>query len=89
MKTPAITGENVISKIYLLRGQKVMPDRDLAEMYGVETRRLNEPSPSWEKQKPGTGKGFNIPGLIQPVRFAGNKCFKKNLFHFSGTGLLD
>ncbi len=42
MKTPAITGENVISKIYLLRGQKVMLDRDLAEMYGVKTRRLNE-----------------------------------------------
>ena len=32
----------VISKIYLVRGQKVMLDRDLAEMYGVETRRLNE-----------------------------------------------
>jgi len=30
------------SKIYTLRGQKVMLDRDLAAMYGVETRRLNE-----------------------------------------------
>src|SRR6186713_1996807 len=35
--------ENVIiSKIYLVRGQKVMLDEDLAEMYGVETKRLNE-----------------------------------------------
>ncbi|WP_415161465.1 ORF6N domain-containing protein [Parafilimonas sp.] len=34
--------EAVINKIYLIRGQKVMLDRDLAEMYGVETRRLNE-----------------------------------------------
>ncbi|VFB14395.1 KilA-N, DNA-binding domain protein [Bacteroides heparinolyticus] len=30
------------SKIYELRGQKVMLDRDLAEMYGVETRSLNQ-----------------------------------------------
>jgi len=30
------------SKIYEIRGQKVMLDRDLAKMYGVETRRLNE-----------------------------------------------
>jgi hypothetical protein len=32
----------VVSKIYLIRGYKVMLDYDLAEMYGVETRRLNE-----------------------------------------------
>jgi ORF6N domain len=30
----------VINKIYLIRGKKVMLDRDLAEMYGVETRIL-------------------------------------------------
>ncbi len=34
--------EIIISKIYLIRGQKVMLDRDLAEMYGVETRTLNQ-----------------------------------------------
>lgn len=28
--------------IYFVRGQKVMLDRDLAELYGVETKRLNE-----------------------------------------------
>ncbi len=32
--------ETVISKIYSLRGQKVMLDKDLAEMYGVETKQL-------------------------------------------------
>ena len=37
-----ISEELISSKIYLIRGQKVMLDRDLAEMYGVETRRLNE-----------------------------------------------
>ena len=30
------------SKIYVIRGQKVMLDRDLAELYGVETRTLNQ-----------------------------------------------
>lgn len=30
------------SKIYEIRGHKVMLDRDLAEMYGVETRTLNQ-----------------------------------------------
>lgn len=30
------------SKIYEIRSQKVMIDRDLAEMYGVETRVLNQ-----------------------------------------------
>ncbi|NQX43176.1 ORF6N domain-containing protein [Pedobacter steynii] len=31
-----------MSKIYLIRDQKVMLDEDLAGLYGVETRRLNE-----------------------------------------------
>jgi len=34
--------EVVINKIYLIRGQKVMLDEDLAELYQVETKRLKE-----------------------------------------------
>ncbi len=34
--------EVIISKIHLLRGQKVMLDEELAELYQVETKRLNE-----------------------------------------------
>ena len=30
------------SKIYVIRGIKVMLDRDLADLYGVETRTLNQ-----------------------------------------------
>ena len=33
---------NIRSKIYEIRGQRVMLDFDLAEMYGVETRALNQ-----------------------------------------------
>lgn len=34
--------ETIESKIYLIRGKKVMLDRDLAILYGVETRALNQ-----------------------------------------------
>jgi hypothetical protein len=34
--------EIIISKIIVLRDKKVMIDRDLAELYGVTTKRLNE-----------------------------------------------
>lgn len=34
--------QNIQSKIYEIRGQRVMLDRDLAAMYGVETKVLNQ-----------------------------------------------
>jgi hypothetical protein len=37
-----IPNEIIVNKIYLVRGQKVMIDADLAELYGVETKRLKE-----------------------------------------------
>lgn len=37
-----ILQERVESKIFLIREQKVMLDKDLAELYGVETRALNQ-----------------------------------------------
>lgn len=41
-KLSIIPDERVISKIFLIRDEKVMLDSDLAELYGVETRRMNE-----------------------------------------------
>ncbi len=38
----AITDEKVISKIYQLRGKRMMLDSDLAQMYNVETKVLNQ-----------------------------------------------
>ncbi len=35
-------GQVIQNKIYEIRGQRVMLDRDLAVMYGVETKRINE-----------------------------------------------
>lgn len=40
MNTPAVDG--IASRILWLRGHKIILDRDLAVLYGVETRRLNE-----------------------------------------------
>ena len=34
--------ENIESRIFLIRGHKVMIDADLANIYGVTTKRLNE-----------------------------------------------
>ena len=41
-KSITLPDEVIISKIYLIRGQKVMIDRDMAELYGVETRVLKQ-----------------------------------------------
>lgn len=37
-----IPDEAIVNKIFMARGQKVMLDRDLAELYGIETKRLKE-----------------------------------------------
>jgi cell shape-determining protein MreC len=34
--------ETILNKIYIIREKKVMIDRDLAELYGVDTRVLNQ-----------------------------------------------
>ena len=47
-----IPDEVVMSKIYLIRGQKVMIDRDLAELYGVETKYLKRQVRRNEKRFP-------------------------------------
>ncbi len=40
--TTLVPVERIANKIYVIREKKVMLDRDLAELYGVETRRLKE-----------------------------------------------
>jgi phage regulator Rha-like protein len=41
-KKRLIPDEVVMNKIIIVPGQKIMIDRDLAELYGVSTKRLNE-----------------------------------------------
>ena len=40
--TELIPSESIVSRILLLRGEKILLDRDLAALYGVETRALNQ-----------------------------------------------
>ena len=42
MQHGLIPEERIVHHIYFIRGKKVMLDRDLAELYGVPTGRLNE-----------------------------------------------
>lgn len=43
MNTPIlIPSERIVDKIYLIQGKKVMLDRDLAELYGVQTKVFNQ-----------------------------------------------
>ncbi|MCL4321750.1 MAG: ORF6N domain-containing protein [Deltaproteobacteria bacterium] len=42
MPDSIISVELIENKIYLIRNKKVMLDKDLAELYGVETRVLNQ-----------------------------------------------
>ena len=34
--------QKILNRIYVVRGEKIMLDRDLAELYNVETRVLNQ-----------------------------------------------
>ncbi len=42
MKDKLMQTENIQNRIFSYRGSQVMIDGDLAEMYGVEVKRLNE-----------------------------------------------
>jgi hypothetical protein len=35
-----VAEQKILNRIYVIRGEKVMLDKDLAEMYGVETKQL-------------------------------------------------
>ena len=37
-----ITINDIRSKVYIIRGQQVMLDKDLAEIYGYEVKKLNQ-----------------------------------------------
>ena len=41
-RTAVLPGFGIEQRILLIRGQKVMIDTDLAELYGVTAKRLNE-----------------------------------------------
>ncbi|MDR1281097.1 MAG: ORF6N domain-containing protein [Opitutaceae bacterium] len=54
--------ERIHSLIVVLRGQRVILDRDLADLYGVTTKRLNEQVKRNGRKFP----GFNSTGRKLP-----------------------
>lgn len=40
--TELMTGDNISNRVYVIRGQQVMLDYDLAELYGYEVKALNQ-----------------------------------------------
>jgi hypothetical protein len=42
MNSKILTHEQISGRIFIIRGHRVMLDSDLAELYGVSTKRLNE-----------------------------------------------
>lgn len=42
MQTNTYTDERIVNQIYVIRGQRIMIDSDLAELYAVENKRLKE-----------------------------------------------
>lgn len=48
--TAIIPNERIIKRILFLRGKKVILDSDLAELYGVETKALNQ-AVRWNRER--------------------------------------
>jgi hypothetical protein len=59
-KAAALPDEAIISKIYFIRGQKVMLDKDLAELYNVTTGNLNKAVKRNPKRFPGEDFMFQL-----------------------------
>ena len=57
MNTPATVSsrKNISHKIYTIRDVQVMLDRDLAKLYGVETRVLKQATKRNQKRFPSDG----------------------------------
>jgi len=87
---PMVPVEVIEKKILLIRGQKVILDRDLAELYDVETRALNQAVTRNRKRFPAD---FMFPLTREEIRNISQIviCSKikhaKNVFAFTEQGV--
>lgn len=42
LEVPTLTADDIRGMVYVIRGKQVMLDSDLAKLYRVETKRINE-----------------------------------------------
>lgn len=71
---PELNEELIASKIYIIRGQKVMLDFELAEIYGYETKNFNR------QVKNNTDK-FNEYFMFQLSKEEYKEIFEVQKFH--------
>jgi ORF6N domain-containing protein len=78
-KTAIIVARKVDSKIFVLRGQRVILDADLAELYGVQVRHLNQ-------QVKRNGKRFPLAFRFQLSEHEFKILRSQNVISSSGHG---
>ena len=90
-KTEVVPFERVASLIHILRGQKVMLDRDLAALYGVETRVLNQAVKRNKDRFPGDFMfgltRVEIMRISQSVISSPDLKFSKRVYAFTEQGV--
>ena len=87
--------ERIAARIYLIRGQQVMLDEDLASLYGVPTKRLNEAVTRNKERFPSdfmfklTGEEFdNLRSQIATSSVWGGRRYPPRAFTEPGVAML-
>ena len=85
--TDLVPAERIASRIFLVRGETVMLDADLADLYGVTTAALNQQVKRNQERFP-KDFAFQLSGnefdylisqiVISNVRLSGMACHAKN-----------
>jgi phage regulator Rha-like protein len=82
------TVELIANKIFEIRGKKVMLDRDLAKLYGVETKVLNQSVKRNKSRFPGDFMFFlTREEIIRMSQFVTSLKFSKNINVFTEQGV--
>jgi len=91
-QTELIGGQNIATLIRFIRGARVILDTDLAKVYGVETRALNQALKRNQQRFP-ADFAFELTreeilGISQTVISLGNLKFSKQVRAFTEHGAL-
>jgi hypothetical protein len=83
-----IAVESIATKIFEIRGKKVMLDKDLAKLYGVETRVLNQAIKRNQSRFPEDFIFILTRGEINRIsQFVISLKFSKNVYAFTEQGV--
>lgn len=87
----SISNETIISRIFFVRGKKVMFDSDLAKLYGVETGDLNQAVKRNKERFPTDFmfqlNGFETSNLISRIVISNHGGRRQNPYVFTEQGI--